>query len=39
VEREGKTELLLPFVSGVVKRVDPAERVVEVDPPAGLLEL
>jgi 16S rRNA processing protein RimM len=39
VEREGKKELLLPFVSGVVTRVDAAEGVVEVDPPAGLLEL
>lgn len=39
VEREGRQELLLPFVSGVVKRVDPVEGVVEVDPPAGLLEL
>jgi len=39
VEREGKKELLLPFVREMVTRVDPAEGVVEVDPPAGLLEL
>ena len=39
VEREGKKELLLPFVREMVKRVDPAEGVVEVEVPAGLLEL
>lgn len=39
VEREGKKELLLPFVREMVTRVDPAEGVVEVELPAGLLEL
>lgn len=39
VERAGKKELLLPFVREMVKRVDRNEGVVEVDPPAGLLEL
>jgi 16S rRNA processing protein RimM len=39
VEREGRKELLLPFVREMVTRVDPAEGVVEIDPPAGLLEL
>jgi 16S rRNA processing protein RimM len=39
VEREGRKELLLPFVREMVTRVDPAEGVVEVELPAGLLEL
>ena len=39
VEREGRKELLLPFVREMVKRVDPAAGVVEVELPAGLLEL
>jgi 16S rRNA processing protein RimM len=39
VEREGRKELLLPFVSEMVKRVDPEAGVVEIEPPAGLLEL
>ena len=39
VAREGRRELLLPFVREMVKRVDPAEGVLEVELPAGLLEL
>ncbi|HEX8904127.1 MAG TPA: ribosome maturation factor RimM [Longimicrobiaceae bacterium] len=39
VEREGRKELLLPFVREMVTRVDPAGGVVEVEPPVGLLEL
>lgn len=39
VEREGRKELLLPFVREMVKRIDPAAGVLEVELPAGLLEL
>ena len=39
VTREGKKELLVPFVRELVKRVDPAAGVVEVELPAGLLDL
>jgi 16S rRNA processing protein RimM len=39
VRREGRKELLVPFVREMVRRVDPAEGVLELDPPAGLLEL
>lgn len=39
VRREGRKELLVPFVRELVRRVDPAAGVVEVDPPAGLLDL
>jgi len=39
VRREGKKELLVPFVRELVKRVDPAAGVVEVELPAGLLDL
>ena len=38
VEGEGKRHLI-PFTSGVVQRVDRAERRMVITPPAGLLEL
>lgn len=39
VRREGRHPLLLPYVDGVVRRVDREAGVVEIDPPEGLLEL
>jgi 16S rRNA processing protein RimM len=39
VAREGRKELLLPFVREMVKRIDTAGGVLEVELPAGLLEL
>lgn len=39
VLREDRKELLIPFVREMIRRVDPAEKVLELDLPAGLLEL
>jgi 16S rRNA processing protein RimM len=39
VEREGRKELLVPFVRETIRRVDPVEKVLELDLPAGLVEL
>lgn len=39
VAREGRDELLIPFVREMIRRIDPAEGVLELDLPAGLLEL
>lgn len=39
VRREGRKELLIPFVRETIRRADPAEKVLELDLPAGLLEL
>lgn len=39
VRRAGKKELLIPFVREMVTRADPAEKVLELELPAGLLEL
>ena len=39
VRREGAKELLIPFVREMIRRVDAAEKVLELDLPAGLLEL
>jgi len=39
VRREGKKEMLVPFVGELVRRVDTAGGVVEVELPAGLAEL
>ena len=39
VERRGKKELMLPFVSEMIRRVDVEAREMEIDPPAGLLDL
>jgi 16S rRNA processing protein RimM len=38
VEIEGRT-LLVPFKRPIVKRVDRTKRIIELDPPDGLLEL
>jgi 16S rRNA processing protein RimM len=39
VRREGRRELLVPFVAAIVPTVDPAGGRVVVDPPEGLLDL
>jgi 16S rRNA processing protein RimM len=39
VGREGGKELLIPFVRDTIRRLDRAERVLELEVPAGLLEL
>lgn len=39
VERAGAKELLIPFVREMIRRVDVAAGVVEIDAPPGLLEL
>lgn len=39
VRREGAKELLIPFARAMVRRVGVAEKVLELDLPAGLLEL
>jgi 16S rRNA processing protein RimM len=39
VRRERGGELLIPFVREMIRRVDTAEKVLELDVPAGLLEL
>jgi 16S rRNA processing protein RimM len=39
VEREGKPELLVPFVREMLGRIDVEEGVIEITPPEGLLEL
>jgi ribosomal 30S subunit maturation factor RimM len=31
-------EVLVPFVDAICRRVDPATRVIEIDPPDGLIE-
>jgi 16S rRNA processing protein RimM len=35
----GRGEVLVPFVDAICRRVDPAARVIEIDPPDGLIEL
>jgi ribosomal 30S subunit maturation factor RimM len=32
-------EVMVPMVGGICIRVDPASKVIVVDPPAGLLDL
>ena len=39
VRRQGAKELLIPFVRDTIRRVDATEKVLELDLPAGLLEL
>jgi 16S rRNA processing protein RimM len=39
VEREGRSELLIPFVKAMVRRVDVEAGVLELEAPPGLLEL
>lgn len=35
----GTGEVLVPFVDAICRRVDPAGRSIEIDPPVGLIEL
>jgi 16S rRNA processing protein RimM len=39
IRREAGGELLVPFVREMIRRIDAAERVLELDAPPGLLEL
>ncbi len=39
VAREAKSDLLVPFRAGIVRRVDRGARTIVIDPPAGLLDL
>jgi 16S rRNA processing protein RimM len=39
VGRDGGGEVLVPFVSAIVTSVSLADRLIEIDPPEGLLEL
>ncbi len=39
VRRPGRPELMLPFVAEMIRRLDVEGRTLEIDPPAGLLEL
>jgi 16S rRNA processing protein RimM len=39
VEREGRGELLIPFVKAMVRRIDVEAGVLELEAPPGLLEL
>jgi 16S rRNA processing protein RimM len=39
VRREGGKELLIPFVRETIRRLDAAEKVLELEVPPGLLEL
>ena len=39
VERRGRKELMLPFVAEMIRRVDVEAGELEIDPPAGLLDL
>jgi 16S rRNA processing protein RimM len=39
VRRTGRPELLIPFVREMIRRLDPAAKELELDLPAGLLEL
>lgn len=36
---DGVDEVLVPFTDAIVRRVAPAERLIDIDPPAGLLDL
>jgi 16S rRNA processing protein RimM len=35
----GRGEVLVPFVDAICRRVDPAARMIEIDPPDGLIAL
>jgi ribosomal 30S subunit maturation factor RimM len=35
----GRGEVLVPFVDAICRRVDPEARVIEIDPPDGLIAL
>ena len=39
VTREGRKELLIPFVRETIRRLDAAEKVLELEVPPGLLDL
>jgi 16S rRNA processing protein RimM len=39
VVRAGGDEVLVPFSEAIVRRVSVAERLIEIDPPAGLIDL
>lgn len=39
VDRQGRKELLIPFVRDTIRRIDRAERVLELEVPPGLLDL
>lgn len=39
VKREGGKELLIPFVREIIRRLDAAEKVLELEVPPGLLDL
>ena len=39
VNRDQAAELLVPFVSAIVTSVSLEDRIIEIDPPEGLLEL
>jgi len=32
-------EVLVPFTEAIIRRVAPAERLIEIEPPPGLIEL
>jgi ribosomal 30S subunit maturation factor RimM len=32
-------DVLIPFTEAICRRIDPAGRVIEIDPPEGLIEL
>jgi 16S rRNA processing protein RimM len=38
VKRKGKSDLLIPYIEPVVKKVDPAEQTIIIDPIEGLLD-
>jgi 16S rRNA processing protein RimM len=35
----GMDDVLIPFTEAICRRIDPAGRVIEIDPPEGLIEL
>lgn len=39
IEREGRGELVVPFVRSLVRDIRPEDGVIEIDPPEGLLDL
>jgi 16S rRNA processing protein RimM len=39
VRRQGGDEVLIPFVRDLIRAIQPETRVLEIDPPAGLLDL
>jgi 16S rRNA processing protein RimM len=39
VRPEGRAEILIPFSREICRKVDPAARLIVIDPPDGLLDL